>query len=1145
MASCQPPCSDYPGTYGNFVLIKHGEGYSTLYAHLDSIAGGIRWYPPEQRWNQDFDSWTPVSRGEVIGYVGYAGVTPFHLHFEAATNPVGDYTAHVNGRVDPYDIYQTPSHYPPSGSDYAGCGPNHLWTSCPPLFPPDGETLSVSLSADPSSGTAPLNSVDLAAIVSGSATGSINYTFYCDRSDSATNITPGWAAKFDGVFDNPKSAIDVCDYSTAGTYTAKVIAERGSAPPAEARVTITVNAPPSLSNGYVEPQSGDTSTPFYYYVTYFDPDGDSPTVKQVYVDDIPHIMDWYSYFDSSIIYRYGPTYLSPGTHNYYFYFEDGRGGTVQLPGSGTYSGPSVSDCTTPGIPSNPSPTSGAPGVSIDADLDWSDASGATSYDVYFGTSSSPPYYGNTASSFYSLPTLNYSTHYYWKIVAKNSCGQTSGLVWDFTTHPTPAFDCATVSEIPQGECQGLVALYNSTNGPNWINRSGWLVTNTPCTWYGAGCTAGHVTWLGLDGNQLSGSIPPELGNLTSLANLYLNSNQLSGSIPPQLGNLTNLQWLHLNSNQLSGGIPPELGNLTNLQGLYLYSNQLSGSIPPQLGNLTRLLDLILKNNQLSGNIPPELGNLTNLLQLYLNFNQLSGSIPPQLGNLTNLHGLVLSDNQLSGSIPAQLGNVAGLRWLWLQNNQLGGGVPPQLGNLASLGVLYLDHNPLSGALPQSLTNLDLTSFWFDSTDLCEPGDAAFQSWLASIPDLRRTGVICAPTVSWHSPSATGKTHDDWTSPGNAFVSDNHYTTVEGESKNQDYYDFDFDIPANAAINGIEVTVEGHGEATGSDQILVEIWSTSSNPGRNPPLGEWGTRNDGQGGWWVLGDGSDATARGGGPSDLWGVSWQPSDFSNEDFLLRIRSWSNRDKLYVDHIRAKVHYTTTPEYSRYDFNCDCVIDVLDIMAVSSRWRCRSGDGCYNPLYDLDGDGDIDIVDIMTVASRWGCECGDECYGAGVSAISQVEPGPLMAPAAVRLEPGSSMVTASEIFTVAVEIEGAVDLGGLQLALNFDPAVLHVHNVTLGNFLGSTGRNMAPLGPEVDNDAGTITFGGFSFGSQPGASGDGVLAILTLAAQGAGNSPLHLENVRVADTGGQAQTVTVEDGRVLVAVPRRIYLPLTVGQ
>ncbi|MFC1515612.1 fibronectin type III domain-containing protein, partial [Thermodesulfobacteriota bacterium] len=94
---------------------------------------------------------------------------------------------------------------------------------------------------------------------------------------------------------------------------------------------------------------------------------------------------------------------------------------------------------------------------------------------------------------------------------------------------------------------------------------------------------------------------------------------LSGSIPPELGNLTNLRRLHLDSNQLSGTIPTELGNLTNLWVLLLDSNQLSGTIPPEIGSLTNLEILGLGNNQLTGNIPTSLVNLSNLVPDVLGF----------------------------------------------------------------------------------------------------------------------------------------------------------------------------------------------------------------------------------------------------------------------------------------------------------------------------------------------------------------------------------------------------------------------------------------------------------------------------------------------------------------------------------------------
>ena len=57
---------------------------------------------------------------------------------------------------------------------------------------------------------------------------------------------------------------------------------------------------------------------------------------------------------------------------------------------------------------------------------------------------------------------------------------------------------------------------------------------------------------------------------------------------------------------------------------------------------------------------------------------------------------------------------------------------------------------------------------------------------------------------------------------------------------------------------------------------------------------------------------------------------------------------------------------------DVNCDCVVDIVDIMLVSSRWGCECGSERYDPRYDLDGDCDIDVVDVMLVTARWGNTC-----------------------------------------------------------------------------------------------------------------------------------------------------------------------------
>ena len=102
----------------------------------------------------------------------------------------------------------------------------------------------------------------------------------------------------------------------------------------------------------------------------------------------------------------------------------------------------------------------------------------------------------------------------------------------------------------------LAALYNATNGSSWRDDTNWVSSRPLGEWHGVSTDAdGRVTELDLRDNQLSGSIPSELGNLANLERLTLYDNELSGSIPSELGNLANLQGLWLDGNQLSAGAP--------------------------------------------------------------------------------------------------------------------------------------------------------------------------------------------------------------------------------------------------------------------------------------------------------------------------------------------------------------------------------------------------------------------------------------------------------------------------------------------------------------------------------------------------------------------------------------------------------------
>ena len=259
--------------------------------------------------------------------------------------------------------------------------------------------------------------------------------------------------------------------------------------------------------------------------------------------------------------------------------------------------------------------------------------------------------------------------------------------------------------------------------------------------------------LGLHNNQLTGSIPPALGNLSHLHTLTLNTNQLTGSIPTQLGNLSNLHTLTLDGNQLTGPIPKELGTLSRLRRLNMAGNQLSGCIPNawrsvsenDLSDIGLPFCLCTNSNALPDPEEPGLdADCTTLLEakdtlqgtatlnwitttritawdgitvsnsrvteLFLRNKRLTGRIPTQLGNLSQLTDLNLRGNRLTGRILSQLGNLSQLQTLNLRGNRLTGPIPPALANLSHLTQLHLRNNQLCGDIPQALLdlpNLDL------------------------------------------------------------------------------------------------------------------------------------------------------------------------------------------------------------------------------------------------------------------------------------------------------------------------------------------------------------------------------------------------------------------------------------------------------
>ena len=346
------------------------------------------------------------------------------------------------------------------------------------------------------------------------------------------------------------------------------------------------------------------------------------------------------------------------------------------------------------------------------------------------------------------------------------------------------------------ERDALVALYHSTDGPNWVNNTNWLSDAPVEEWYGVSVLnifgavnvtslflasnglsgtlptelkhLNRVFSLDLSGNRLSSDIPDEISQMSSLGHLNFSNNRLTGHIPSGLGQL-GLTSLKLGGNELTGFIPSELGERTQLQTLHLYDNRLTGGIPAEMGNLDELRSLRLENNpQLSGKLPREITNLSQLEQLYLDRTQVC--VPMGLEFATWLEAIrdarvvicleevtdrdiLVALYQASGgenwtnntnwlsSMPidqwfgVSTGVDGRIEQLNLNDNNLNGSITGDLGGLDKLISLNLADNPfLTGRLPRGLIDLSLENLILNQTQICAPVDAEFQSWLTGIPN---------------------------------------------------------------------------------------------------------------------------------------------------------------------------------------------------------------------------------------------------------------------------------------------------------------------------------------------------------------------------------------------------------------------------
>lgn len=214
-------------------------------------------------------------------------------------------------------------------------------------------------------------------------------------------------------------------------------------------------------------------------------------------------------------------------------------------------------------------------------------------------------------------------------------------------------------QVPASEKNALIALYNSTDGASWTTNTNWNTASPVSSWYGITVEniAGqdHVTKIdfGYSSNNLNGTLPTEIGDLSEITNITINFNdQLTGSIPTQIGNLSKLTTLSFWNNNLNGTIPSELGNCTNLETLSLEDNQLTGNIPANFANLTAMKSFWINGNYLSGNIPSFFSSWTSL----------------DFFSIGNGNNTAEAHNDFTGSLDLSSNNS--LRLCWIDNTMI-------------------------------------------------------------------------------------------------------------------------------------------------------------------------------------------------------------------------------------------------------------------------------------------------------------------------------------------------------------------------------------------------------------------------------------------------------------------------------------------
>eukprot|EP00931_Biecheleriopsis_adriatica_P104967 TRINITY_DN79572_c0_g1_i1.p1 TRINITY_DN79572_c0_g1~~TRINITY_DN79572_c0_g1_i1.p1 ORF type:complete len:377 (+),score=97.54 TRINITY_DN79572_c0_g1_i1:40-1170(+) len=196
----------------------------------------------------------------------------------------------------------------------------------------------------------------------------------------------------------------------------------------------------------------------------------------------------------------------------------------------------------------------------------------------------------------------------------------------------------------------------------------------------------NLTVLDVSFNKIRSSATLASCPFEHLQRLYMSSNKITDV--EGIFHLTNLKMLELGSNRIRT-IPPELGNLVNLEELWLGKNKI---VSMALPHLPALRHLSLQNNRLEVWEPSFFKNLSGLTHFYIGHNNLP-DLPKEFALLKDLREVDLVKNAITKVTPVP--ELTKLEELWLNDNQIED--LSEVANLAAfpaLKCIYLERNPM-------------------------------------------------------------------------------------------------------------------------------------------------------------------------------------------------------------------------------------------------------------------------------------------------------------------------------------------------------------------------------------------------------------------------------------------------------------------